>query len=133
MSGHRRPAAVAAAALLAFVCASPASAATPQQIYKDIIDNEKLDGQYTPAELKRAFVLPRDVGTDGKPRKPIRVASASEAAAAPAAPERAAERRVPFSAIDAAFVGAGTLPLLLVGAGLRRRVSAPRKAQALSG
>jgi hypothetical protein len=133
LSGHRRPAAVVAAALLAFLSAGTAFAATPQQIYKDVIDNAKLDGRYSSAELERAFDLPTDVGTDQKPRKPIRVLVASEAAEAPAAPARAADRRIPFSAIDAALVAAGALPLLLVGVGLRRRVSAPRKAQALSG
>jgi hypothetical protein len=32
---------------------------TPEQIYRDLTDNGRLDGRYTPAELKQAFELER--------------------------------------------------------------------------
>ena len=132
MSGHWRPAAVAAAALLGLACAGSGFAATPQQIYKDVIENGRLDGSYTLAELNRAFPVKKNVKTEPAPRRPIRVAAASEAAETPPTRVRH-DRRIPFSGIDAALLAAGAAPLFLVAAGLRRRASAPRKAQALSG
>ena len=128
MSRHRRLVAVAAASLLALTCAGPAFAATPQKIYRDLADNGKLDGRYTRADIERAFDLPPVVATDAQlPRKPIRVAPTSEAAPPPRAAGQA-DRRIPFSALDAALLVAGGGPLLLIGAGLRRRLSEPGKA-----
>ena len=132
MSRYRRLVAVAAASLLALTCAGPAFAATPQKIYRDLADNGKLDGRYTRADIERAFDLPPVVATDAQlPRKPIRVAPTSEAA-----PPRAtgqADRRIPFSALDAALLVAGGGPLLLIGAGLRRRLSEPGRAHVVGG
>lgn len=133
MSGHRRLVAVAAVALLALLCAGSAFAATPQKIYSDLTDNGKLDGRYTRAELERAFNLAPLLGTDAElPRTPIRVPLASEGAPAARAADKP-DRRVPFSALDAALMVAGGGPLLLIGAGLRRRLAEPRKAQVVSG
>ncbi|HEX7254658.1 MAG TPA: hypothetical protein VF236_01900 [Gaiellaceae bacterium] len=134
MSGHRRLAAVAAASLLALCGAGSAFAATPQQIYRDLTDNGKLDGNYTRAEIERAFDLPPAVGTDAQrlPRRPIRVPAASEASRVPRETPRA-DRRIPFSALDAALLVAGGGPLLLIGAGLRRRLPEPGKAHAVGG
>lgn len=133
MSGHRRLVAVAAASLLALLCAGSAFAATPQKIYRDLADNGKLDGRYTRAEIERAFTLPPAVGTDATlPRKPIRESQANEAAPAPRA-TGTTDRRIPFSALDAALLVAGGGPLLLIGAGLRRRLFEPDKAQVVGG
>ena len=121
MARNRRLVAVAAAALLALFCASSAFAATPQKIYRDLADNGQLDGHYTRAEIERAFDLQPSVGTEEHPREPIRVSQASEAA--PAHATGKTDRRVPFSALDVALLAAVGGPLLLVGAGLRRRLS----------
>jgi hypothetical protein len=134
MSAYRRLAAVGAIAALSIVGAGSAFAATPQQIYRDLADNGRLDGVYTRADIERALNLPPVVGTDAfqpAPRKPI-AESAEEAGSAHAA-ERS-DRRVPFSALDAALLVAGGGPLLLIGAGLRRRFAeGPRRASAASG
>jgi hypothetical protein len=134
MSGYRRLAAVGATAALALVGAGSAYAATPQQIYRDLADNGRLNGVYTRAEIERALNLPPVVRTDAfqpAPRKPIAVPE-EEARSSPAAGR--ADRRVPFSTLDVALLLAGGGPLLLIGAGLRRRFAeAPRRASAASG
>ena len=135
MARNRRLMAVAAASLLALLSlltAGTAYAATPQKIYRDLADNGQLDGRYTRAEIERAFDLPPSVGTDALPREPIRVPRASEAAPSPQATGKQ-DRRIPFSALDAALLVAGGAPLLLIGAGLRRRLSEPSKAQVVGG
>lgn len=136
MSGHRRLAAVGAVAALALLGAAGSGfAATPQKIYRDLADNGRLDGTYTRAEIERAFNLRQVLRTDEQPttpRKPIAVAPAGEAAQPPRAAKRS-ERRVPFSALDVALLVAGGGPLLLIGAGLRRRiVSTPSEPHAVS-
>lgn len=132
MSGHRRLVAVAAASFLALACVGSAFAATPQRIYRDLADNGKLDGRYTRAEIERALNLPNLVGTDARlPRKPVGEAHERPPAAAPNTSP--ADRRIPFSAVDFALLVAGGGPLLLIGAGLRRRLSEPRKAQVVGG
>lgn len=138
MSGHRRLAAVGAIAALALTGAGSAFAATPQKIYRDLVDNGRLDGNYTRAEIERAFNLPPKVGTDraqrpAMPRKQIAVSPAGEAAETPRATVQS-DRRVPFTALDAALLVAGGGPLLLIGAGLRRRIAAtPSEAPVVSG
>ena len=133
MARNRRLVAVAAASLLALLCAGTAFAATPQKIYRDLADNGKLDGRYTRAQIERAFNLPLTVGTDARAtRKPIRVPQTNEAAPAQQATGKT-DRRIPFSALDAALLVAGGGPLLLIGAGLRRRLSEPSKAQVVGG
>lgn len=136
MSCYRRLAAVGVAATLALVGAGSAFAATPQKIYRDLADNGRLDGTYSRAEIERALNLPGVLRTDlqpAAPRKPIGLAPAGEAAQSPQATKRPA-RRVPFSALDAALLFAGGGPLLLIGAGLRRRMgAAPNEAPVTSG
>lgn len=137
MSGQRRLATVGVVAMLTLLAAGSAFASTPQQIYRDLADNNRLDGNYTRAELERAFNLHQVTGTDKPkpqvPRKPIGVPAASEGVQAPRATTRS-ERRVPFSALDAALLVAGGGPLLLIGVGLRRRVApAPDEAPVTSG
>lgn len=134
MSVHRRLAAVGAVAALALVGAGSAFAATPQQIYRDLADNGKLDATYTRAEIERALDLAPVVRTDEREsaaRKPIAV---PDEGAQPARQVRRSHRQVPFSAIDAALLVAGGGPLLLIGVGLRRRIArVPRHAEAASG
>lgn len=134
MSGHRLLA-VAAASLLALGCVGSAFAATPQKIYRDLADNGRLDGTYSRAEIERAFDLPPDVRTDplpATPRRPIVENAASEAAPAADSTRRTGPR-VPFSALDAALLVAGGGPLLLIGAGLRRRAApTPAKPRVVS-
>jgi hypothetical protein len=133
MTVQRRLVAVAAASLLALLCAGTAFAATPQKIYRDLADNGKLDGHYTRAEVERAFNLPTVVRTDAQlPRKPIREPQHTEAAPGQRGSGKP-DRRIPFSALDAALLVAVGVPLLLVGAGLRRRLSEPSKAQVVGG
>jgi hypothetical protein len=48
------------------------------------------------------------------------------AGVAPAAPKAERDRRLPFSSLDLALLTAGGAPLLLIGASLRRRRSAPK-------
>ena len=131
MARNRRLVIVAAASLLA-LSAGTAYAATPQTIYGDLADNGHLDGRYTRADIERAFRVPPAVGTDELPREPIRVPQASEAAPASQAPGTT-DRRIPFSALDAALLVAVGGPLLLIGAGLRRRLSEPSKAHVVGG
>ena len=131
MARNRRLVIVAAASLLA-LSAGTAYAATPQTIYGDLADNGHLDGRYTRADIERAFRVPPAVGTDELPREPIREPQASEAAPASQAPGTT-DRRIPFSALDAALLVAVGGPLLLIGAGLRRRLSEPSKAHVVGG
>ena len=132
MARNRRLVIVAAVSLLALFSAGTAYAATPETIYRDLADNGHLDGRYTRADIERAFRVPPAVGTDELPREPIRVPQASEAAPASQAPGTT-DRRIPFSALDAALLVAVGGPLLLIGAGLRRRLSEPSKAHVVGG
>ncbi len=134
MSGYRRLAAVGVIAAMSFGGTGSAFAAAPQRIYRDLVDNGRLDGNYSRAEIERAFDLPPVVGTDTlqpTPRKPIAVPA--EGAQIQRAAERS-DRRVPFSVLDVALLVAGGGPLLLIGAGLRRRLAeTPRQASAANG
>jgi hypothetical protein len=134
MVGHRRLVAVGAAASLALLGSGSAFAATPQTIYRDMADNGRLDGKYTRADIERAFDLPLVVREDehATPRKPIGEPAAHEAAKA-STPRNRPDRRVPFSALDAALLAAAAGPLLLIGVGLRRRLATPDQAPVASG
>jgi hypothetical protein len=102
-------------AALALVCAGPASAASPQKIYRDLADNGRLE---------------RVVRTDAEQPVPGRVP-----AAAKAKPEAAKQdRMIPFTGLDLALLTIGGGPLLLIGIGLRRRLAAaPGTAGAVRG
>jgi hypothetical protein len=124
MLSYRRLVAVGVVATVALLGAGSAFAATPQKIYRDLSDNGRLDAKYTRAEIERAFNLPHTLKTDvqpASPRKPIAVPAAGEATSPPRHTRRSTGR-VPFSALDAALLFAGGGPLLLIGAGLRRRI-----------
>ena len=103
-------------AVLALACAGPASAASPQKIYKDLADNGRLDGKYSRSDIARAFNLDRVVRTDAH-GAPVRRPAAAHARA-----ERSGgDRLIPFTGLDLALLTIGGGPLLLIGLGLRRR------------
>lgn len=124
MASLRRLAAVGAVVFLAGGGGASAHAATPQKIYRDLADNGRIDGKYTETEIERAFDLSSAVRTDGSvvPRKPIEDNRAPQVSE-PARVDKP-EKRVPFSALDAALLVAGGGPMLLVAVGLRRRLAA---------
>jgi hypothetical protein len=98
-------------ATCALLLASGASAATPQQIYRDLADNGWLDRKYSQADLDRA--LPGY----GQPERGARSPQAFEAPAAE--PAGGDGRALPFSGFDLALFGAIGGPLLLIGGGMR--------------
>ncbi len=114
----RRPVLIAASfALSALLAAGPATAASPQKIYKDLADNGRLDGNYSRADIKRALNLQQVVKTDRSLAPPTRRTAASPA------PPKASAGRVPFTGLDVVLLLIGGGPLLLIGVGLRRRLA----------
>ena len=105
---------LAAVSLLAFT--SPASAASPQKIYRDLADNGRLDRHYTKRDINRALHMPSlqryelDASRSRSVPSPLVAASPS--------PEKA--RAIPFTGIDLALFGGVGGPLLIIGAGLGR-------------
>jgi hypothetical protein len=120
MTARKRPVLkVIGIGVLALACAGPASAASPQKIYKDLADNGKLDGRYSRSDIARAFNLDRVVRTDVRNAPPVR-----RPAAAPVRAETSAgERTIPFTSLDVALLIVGGGPLLLIGMALRRRLA----------
>ena len=106
---------------LALACAGPALAVSPQRIYKDLADNGKLDGRYTRADIARAFNLEGVVRTDQ--REPAQAEADAAPAPKPVATPKRSARRIPFTSLDLALLTVGGGPLLLIGIGLRRRLS----------
>lgn len=110
--------ATVAAGLGALLLTASAGAATPQQIYRDLADNGRLDRTYSRADLDRAlsnaslpaYARPEHVPRAPQPRPVPSVVPAS-------ADDR---RSLPFTGLDAALFGAVGGPLLLLGAGMRR-------------
>lgn len=109
---------------VALVCVGPSAAASPQRIYKDLADNGRLDGRYSDADIARAFNLERVVSTDQ--RLPAQAeAQAPVTSTAPAPATERSSPTIPFTGLDVALLIVGGVPLLLIGVGLRRRLSAP--------
>ena len=112
--------AAVAAGGLALLAAGNAGAATPQQIYRDLADNGRLDRTYSRADIERAFggnpTIPRYVLPSGEPTRIPQVRRAPEATPA----GDSAGSSLPFTGLDAALFGAVGGPLLLIGAGMRR-------------
>ena len=115
--------------LCALACAWPAAAASPQKIYKDLADNGRLDGRYTQADIERAFNLDRVVGTDQ--RRPMQAEARAPVTPTPRRAERS-DPTIPFTGLDVALLIVGGGPLLLIGIGLRRRLS-PARAEVVRG
>ncbi len=103
---------------IALVWSASAFAASPQRIYKDLADNGRLDGKYSKADIARALNLQQVVKTDKALPAPPAVRRP-----APASEPKRSTRRLPFTGIDAALLIVGGAPLLLIGAGLRRRLT----------
>jgi hypothetical protein len=118
--GMRRAAltATVAAGLGALLLTASAGAATPQQIYRDLADNGRLDRAYSRADLDRALSnasLPAYARREHVPRRP------QTRPAPTVAPASVGDRgSLPFTGLDAALFGAVGGPLLLLGAGMRR-------------
>ena len=96
-----------------------AGAATPQQIYRDLADNGRLDRTYSRADLDRALNNPSLPAY----ARPARAAPKPQARPAPVVVPTAAVddgHSLPFTGLDAALFGAVGGPLLLLGAGMRR-------------
>ena len=108
---------LATVSLLAF--AGPASAASPQKIYRDLADNGRLDHHYSKRDINRALHMPslQRYELDTARSQPDRTPSTH---ATPVAAEKA--RALPFTGIDLALFGGVGGPLLLLGAGLGRLV-----------
>lgn len=117
--------ATVASGLGALLLAASAGAATPQQIYGDLADNNRLDRKYSRADIERAL------GNPSLPAyaRPERVQRTPQTRPAPAvAPTASVEdsRSLPFTGLDAALFGAVGAPLLLLVAGMRRYANARR-------
>lgn len=111
-------AALATLALLAF--AGPTAAATPQQtsqqIFRDLADNGRIDGDYTDAQINRALDSPSIRRYESRTQRDLPKPSQT---ATPAAATDA-QRSLPFSGLDLALFGGVGGPLLLIGASLGR-------------
>jgi hypothetical protein len=126
MTARRPVLSLMIAGLTALVLAGPTLAASPQKIYKDLADNGRLDGRYRQADIARAFNVERVMGTD-RPTTPSR--RPAVVATAPSRTSAEGGRKLPFSGLDLGLLVAGGAPLLLIGLGLRRRITAhPRGA-----
>ena len=120
-------AAVAAGVLL--LAAGNAGAATPQQIYRDLADNGRLDRTYSRADIERAFGSNPTIPDYIRPaRKPLRTPQVRRTPD-PAPSADSGGSSLPFTGLDAALFGVVGGPLLLLGAGVRRftRVQAAGK------
>ncbi len=108
-----------ATGLVVLSTAGSAGAATPQQIYRDLADNGRLDRAYSRRDLDRALRNPSIPGYTS--RAPLERAPHSRPAPARPMPAPArAGRTLPFTGLDLALFGAVGGPLLLLGAGMRR-------------
>jgi hypothetical protein len=121
--------AAVAAGVLALLAAANAGAATPQQIYRDLADNGRLDRTYSRADIERAFDSnPTIPGYVRPSRQGLRTPQVRRAPD-PAPSDDSDGSSLPFTGLDAALFGAVGGPLLLLGAGVRRfaRVQAAGK------
>jgi len=107
-----------AAGLGALLLTANAGAATPQQIYRDLADNGRLDRTYSRTDLDKALNNPSLPAY----ARPERAARTPQTRPAPAVAPKASDdgRSLPFTGLDAALLVAVGGPLLLLGAGMRR-------------
>lgn len=104
---------VLACAVGFFTVAPAASAATPQQIYKDYADNGRLDQQYSKADLQRAL---KSAALQGYPHVGVQGA-VQQALGAQAVKTHGG---LPFTGLDLTLLAAGGAILLAAGAVLRK-------------
>ena len=111
--------AAVAAGVLALLAAGNAGAATPQEIYRDLADNGRLDRTYSRADIERAFGSNPTIPGYIRPARQLRTPQVRRAPeATPSADSDGSS--LPFTGLDAALFGAVGGPLLLLGAGVRR-------------
>ena len=125
-----RKLALAAGALAAAILigASVATAATPQQIYRDYADNGQLDSQYSASDLQRAYkdaVVQGYGGPNGEGMKPTIKKNTGESGQSDGeegvdTPPTQSGGGLPFTGLDLALITIGAILLLAFGAGLRR-------------
>jgi len=104
---------VLAVAVGIFAAAPIASAATPQQIYRDYADNGRLDQQYSKADLQRAL---KSAALQGYPHVGVQGA-VQQALGAQAVKTHGG---LPFTGLDLGLLAAGGAILLMAGATLRK-------------
>jgi hypothetical protein len=97
--------------------AGSAAAATPQQVYRDLADNGRLDRTYSRADIERAFGNP-SIPAYARPERVTRAPQAHPPRSVPTATVEGG-RTLPFSGLDVALFGAVGGPLLLFGASMR--------------
>lgn len=115
-----------AAVACALLTGGAASAATPQQIFRDIADNGKLDRKYSQRDIERALRHPG--GADAALEKQVAPQRKPAVVSKPRSAARSADRGgLPFTGLDLALLTAGGGPLLLLGAALRRLSPARRR------
>lgn len=117
----RRALTAAAAVLIALLAAGNAGAATSQQIYRDLADNNRLDGTYSRADIERAFGS--NPSLPGYVRRPVaeaqRVLQQRQSARTAPSSAEPTGRSLPFTGLDAALFALVGGPLLLLGVGMR--------------
>jgi hypothetical protein len=102
--------------------AGNAAAAIPQQIYRDLADNGRLDRKYSRADINRALRNPSIPGY----ARPERVGRTPQSHYVPSGrpPTAGDAPALPFTGLDLALFGAVGGPLLLLGGSMRRVVRA---------
>ena len=111
--------ATVASGLGALLLTASAGAATPQQIYRDLADNGRLDRTYSRADLDTALNNPSLPAYARPERAPTGAQTRPVPVVVPTASVHD-RRSLPFTGLDAALFGAVGGPLLLLGAGMRR-------------
>jgi hypothetical protein len=112
-----RGAGAALATLVFLAFAGPSAAATPQDIYRDLADNGRLDRHYSRADIDRALHSASLQRYESQSR-PRSTQTPSASPSIPTATEKTGS--LPFSGLDLALFGGVGGPLLLLGASLGR-------------
>jgi hypothetical protein len=111
--------ATVASGLGALLLAASAGAATPQQIYRDLADNGRLDQTYSRADIDKALSNP-SLPAYARPERALRTPQSRPVPAVAPTASVDDSHSLPFTGLDAALFAAVGAPLLLLGAGMRR-------------
>jgi hypothetical protein len=116
-------------AVAALFSAPAALAATPEQIYRDFADNQRLDARYSITDLQATLQSPviqgygeREVVTQLRPRIQRQIAAQQQPLQ-----EEVGRGGLPFTGLDLALLTAGGLFLLAFGFSLRRLAKAKQQ------
>jgi hypothetical protein len=120
----RRALVLCAIGLIGLIAAAPASAVSPQRIYADLADNGRLDGTYSRADLERALNVRQVLRTDANPAPTVRWPASATRSRPPKD-----STTLPFTGLDLALLTVGGCPLLLLGFGVRRLLTARNAAR----